>query len=121
MDLKKLLDEIKQQKKASKELGVDEDATGVLSGIKMAIKAVEWQVDKYYEDCDEINKPKQSWQEIKRLLVDNKLRDRRVRCIYCRAPIHIDNWAGIHRRGMFCQNTVCLTAMLKEGEENISP
>ena len=47
----------------------------------------------------------------------NRLDTRRVLCIYCKKPIHIDNWAGIHKRGMFCKNTICLTAMLKEGEE----
>lgn len=47
--------------------------------------------------------------------IDKK--DRRIRCIYCNQPIHIDNFAGITKKGMLCGKTECLMELAKEIQE----
>ncbi len=42
--------------------------------------------------------------------------DRRIKCIYCKQPIHIDNFAGVNKKGMFCGKTECLIKLAKELE-----
>ena len=42
--------------------------------------------------------------------------DRKVKCIYCKQPIHIDRFGGIKQEGLFCNNTVCLCALIREQE-----
>ena len=34
--------------------------------------------------------------------------DKRIKCIYCKEPIHIDNWGGVGKEGFFCNNSLCL-------------
>lgn len=43
--------------------------------------------------------------------------DKRVKCIYCKQPIHIDHFGGIKKEGLFCDSPVCLSALLREQEE----
>ena len=40
--------------------------------------------------------------------------DRRIKCIYCKQPIHIDNFAGVNKKGMFCGKMECLIKLAKE-------
>lgn len=42
----------------------------------------------------------------------------RVKCIYCDKPIHIDFFAGICKKGMFCKSTSCLIKLTKEMEQS---
>ena len=30
-------------------------------------------------------------------------KDRRIKCVYCGKPIHIDNWAGVNIKGSFAR------------------
>jgi len=50
-------------------------------------------------------------------LKTDKQKDSRVRCAYCDKPIHIDNWAGITKKGFICGNSVCLMKLAQEMEE----
>lgn len=43
-----------------------------------------------------------------------KQTDKRIKCIYCKKPIHIDNFAGMSKKGMICGDIVCLTKLAKE-------
>ena len=38
----------------------------------------------------------------------------RVRCIYCKKPIHIDSFAGVNKEGMFCNVFPCLIELSKK-------
>jgi hypothetical protein len=42
--------------------------------------------------------------------------DKKVKCIYCNQDIHIDNWAGVNKKGMFCKNISCLMQLAKEAK-----
>lgn len=44
------------------------------------------------------------------------IKDRRIKCIYCNKPIHIDNFAGIIKKGFLCGNSVCLMKLAQEME-----
>ena len=35
-------------------------------------------------------------------LKTDKQKYRRIRCIYCDKPIHINNWAGVTKKGFIC-------------------
>ena len=39
--------------------------------------------------------------------------EKRVKCIYCKKPIHIDRFAGITKDGMFCNGFPCLMELSK--------
>lgn len=39
---------------------------------------------------------------------------KRIKCIYCKQPIHIDNFAGITKKGMLCGKMECLMELAKE-------
>ena len=41
---------------------------------------------------------------------------KRVLCIYCKKPIHIDAFAGVSKKGMFCNNSICLMELAKESK-----
>jgi len=47
-------------------------------------------------------------------LEHSKKDDKRVKCIYCKKPIHIDRLAGITSKGMICGNSFCLMKLAKE-------
>ena len=44
--------------------------------------------------------------------------EKRVKCIYCKKPIHIDKFAGVKKEGMFCNGIFCLIALAKEQKES---
>ena len=50
-------------------------------------------------------------------LKTNKQKDKRVRCAYCDKPIHIDNFAGVAKKGFICGNSVCLMKLAQEMED----
>ncbi|MHA2019029.1 MAG: hypothetical protein ACTSXY_12245 [Promethearchaeota archaeon] len=52
----------------------------------------------------------------KSLKID-KQKNKRVRCIYCDKPIHIDNFAGVCKKGFICGNSVCLMKLAQEMED----
>lgn len=31
-----------------------------------------------------------------------------IKCIFCKLPIHVDNWGGVIKDGFFCTNIICL-------------
>lgn len=35
-------------------------------------------------------------------------KDKRIKCIFCKQPIKIDNWGGVIKEGFFCKNITCL-------------
>ena len=41
-------------------------------------------------------------------------KDKRVKCAYCKQSIHIDNWAGVTKKGFICGNIGCLMKLAKE-------
>lgn len=41
----------------------------------------------------------------------------RVKCVYCGQSIHIDNFAGVTKKGFICGNSICLMELVKEFEE----
>ena len=43
--------------------------------------------------------------------------DRRVKCIYCKQPIHVDRFGGIKKEGLFCNSVPCLSDLIREQEE----
>jgi hypothetical protein len=47
-------------------------------------------------------------------LKTDKQKDRRIKCIYCDKPIHIDNFAGVCKKGFICGNSVCLMKLAQE-------
>ena len=48
---------------------------------------------------------------------EEKKKDRRIKCIYRKQPIHIDNFAGITKKGMLCGKMECLMKLAKEMED----
>lgn len=42
------------------------------------------------------------------------IKDKRIKCIYCNQPIHIDNFAGVTKKGMICGKIKCLMKLAKE-------
>jgi len=46
------------------------------------------------------------------------MKDKRIKCIYCEQPIHIDNFAGVNKKGMFCGKLDCLMKLSKELDAN---
>lgn len=50
-----------------------------------------------------------------------KKKDRRIKCIYCKQPIHIDNFAGVTKKGMLCGKMECLMKLAKEMEDKTEP
>ena len=44
-------------------------------------------------------------------------KNKKVLCVYCKNPIHISKWAGVNKKGMFCDNMFCLTKLIKEGDK----
>jgi len=40
--------------------------------------------------------------------------DKRIKCIFCKKPIHIDNWAGVNKEGFFCNNIICLMKLAQK-------
>jgi hypothetical protein len=40
--------------------------------------------------------------------------DKRIKCIFCKEPIHIDNLGGMSKEGFFCKNMVCLMKLTKK-------
>ena len=45
-----------------------------------------------------------------------KVRKEYVLCVACGNPIHIDEWAGMTKKGMYHNNILCLIALIKETE-----
>ena len=43
--------------------------------------------------------------------------DKRIKCIFCNKPIHIDNWAGVNKEGFFCGNTLCLMQLAQKVDD----
>ena len=41
----------------------------------------------------------------------------RVKCIYCGEDIHISKFAGISKKGLFCNSFFCLLELIKENEQ----
>jgi len=50
-----------------------------------------------------------------------KQKKRRVKCIYCHKPIHIDKFAGIQKKGLFCNDMLCLIKLIREDEHAGNP
>ncbi len=46
----------------------------------------------------------------------------KVKCIYCKKPIHIDKFAGVNKEGIFCNGVTCLIELSKtlDNEEEIT-
>ena len=42
------------------------------------------------------------------------MESKRIKCIYCKQPIHIDNLAGINKEGMICGEIECLMKLAKK-------
>lgn len=42
-----------------------------------------------------------------------KIKSKRIICVYCKKPIHIDDFAGVSKDGWFCNNTLCLIKLTK--------
>lgn len=40
--------------------------------------------------------------------------DKKIKCVYCKQPIHIDNFAGIIKKGMICGKPGCIIKLAKE-------
>ena len=40
--------------------------------------------------------------------------EKRIRCCYCNNPIHVDNFAGITKKGFICGNISCLMELARE-------
>ena len=38
----------------------------------------------------------------------------KVKCIYCKKPIHISKWAGVNKKGFVCDNLICIMKAKKE-------
>jgi len=47
----------------------------------------------------------------------DKQEDRRVRCMYCNKPIHINNLGRFTNNGFICGNSVCLMRLAHKKEE----
>ena len=69
---------------------------------------------------------KEDWEELKTRLLqevkavseaDVKAKQTRVKCIYCHQPIHISKFGGIKKDGLFCNEFLCLLALIREREE----
>lgn len=46
--------------------------------------------------------------------------DIKVKCIYCKKPIHINRFGGITQKGLFCNNTLCLINLINdEGKKSM--
>jgi len=45
-----------------------------------------------------------------------KMKNKRVKCQFCKKDIHIDNWAGVNKKGFICGNITCLMKLAKEME-----
>ncbi|KKN57989.1 hypothetical protein LCGC14_0556470 [marine sediment metagenome] len=41
----------------------------------------------------------------------------RVKCIYCGEDIHISKFAGVSKKGLFCNSFFCLLELIKENEQ----
>jgi len=44
------------------------------------------------------------------------MKEKRVLCYVCKKPIHIDDWAGVCKKGMFHKQLSCLLEVVKEIE-----
>jgi len=44
-------------------------------------------------------------------------KQKRVRCIYCDKPIHIDKFGGIKRDGLFCNRLSCMLKLIEDDEK----
>ena len=44
-------------------------------------------------------------------------KDKRIKCIYCGNPIHIDKFGGMNKKGMFCNSIFCLIKLIEETEK----
>ena len=51
---------------------------------------------------------------MKNKTLKEKKNDKRIRCIYCNKPIHIDNFVGVCKKGFICGNSVCLMKLAQE-------
>ncbi len=45
---------------------------------------------------------------------EHKEEDKKVKCIYCKKPIHINKFAGVNKEGMFCNGVTCLIELSKK-------
>ena len=54
---------------------------------------------------------------LRELIVTKDKLDRRVKCIYCKKPIHIDNFAGVVKKGFICKDITCLMELAEELED----
>lgn len=39
---------------------------------------------------------------------------KKVKCIYCKQPIHIDNFIGINKEGLICGKLSCIVQLAKK-------
>ena len=53
----------------------------------------------------------------KELDLEHSKKDRRVKCIYCGENIHIDKFAGMNKKGLFCNNIFCLIKLIEDNEK----
>ncbi|GAH03862.1 unnamed protein product [marine sediment metagenome] len=49
-----------------------------------------------------------------------KKEGKRVKCIYCKKPIHIDKFGGIKKEGLFCNDFFCMLKLIREEEESLN-
>jgi len=57
--------------------------------------------------------------------MDNK-KEKKVKCVFCNQPIHIDDFVGIVKEGLICGKPACLAKLAnmvknKEGNKNDNP
>ena len=45
-----------------------------------------------------------------------KEKRKRVKCIYCKKPIKVEDWGGTTKRGMFCNNYFCIKELSQDME-----
>ena len=46
-----------------------------------------------------------------------KNEEKRVKCIYCKQPIHVSKFGGIKKEGLFCNETLCIMQLIIEHED----
>ena len=79
----------------------------------------EWFLEFYPKDIfnlknHPVTKIREESEKILKLRKSTKQKDKRIKCIYCNNPIHIDDWAGISKKGFICKNFFCLMQLAKE-------
>ncbi len=44
-------------------------------------------------------------------------KEERIKCVFCKRPIHIDKWGGVIKEGFFCTNIFCLLDLVNKLEK----